>query len=146
MEESADPDRKGERPVDFLRDLRTIARDDPEDRMLLERWERLTLVVRCGLTVDQPNRIRLFLASGQRLTQERIARPVPMYLRMLLTLIRTAEDEALPLAWRQLCSEHFDLPLARLRTLLCRTEPSRFAPLVTRIESVRQDLNRFQAC
>ena len=146
MNGSVSSGRKGELPVDFLRDLRAIACNDPEDRMLLERWERLTLVVRCGLYVEEPNRIRLYLASGQRLMMERIARPIPMYLRMLTTLLSAAEDEALPLRWRQLCSEHFDLPLARLRSLLQRTEPDKIKPIITRVESVRNDLDRLSAC
>ncbi|MGH1357413.1 MAG: hypothetical protein ACRBC3_01485 [Burkholderiaceae bacterium] len=128
------------KPIDFLAELQELARDDPEDRLLLERWERLTLTVRCGLFANEPNRIRLFILSGQRLLQEGIGKPVPMYLRILQTLIKSAEDQALPVAWRHLCAEHFDLPLARLQSLLQRREPATLNAVVSRVDSVRAAL------
>ena len=128
------------RPVDFLADLRDQARPDPEDRALLERWERLTLTVRCALHAQEANYIRLYIASGQRLLKEGIGKPVPMYMRLLLTLIRTAEDVALPAQWRQMCAEHFDVPLARLRTLLARRDPLALQAIDCRAESARRQL------
>lgn len=133
-------DRTGDRPVDFLADLREQARVDPEDRALLERWERLTLTVRCALHAHEANYIRLYIASGQRLLKEGIGKPVPMYMRLLLTLIRTAEDAALPASWRQLCAEHFDVPLARLRTLLSRRDPLALQAIDCRVDAVRRQL------
>jgi len=95
--------------------------------------------VRCGLHINRPNIIRLYLESGRRLLREGIGKPIPMYSRMLQTLTNTASDAALPPVWRHLCAEYFDLPLARLRTLL-GDDPVRVNALISRAQTVRSQL------
>lgn len=120
-----------------LTELKQIAHRDPEDRALFERWVKLTLILRCGLYSYEPNYIRLYIASGQRLISEGVGKPIPLYLRMLQTLVITAEDEELPVTWRQNCAEHLDILIARLRTLLRKRDPSAANALISRVDALR---------
>ena len=123
-----------------LPDLTAAAHHDPEDRLMVERWRRAATVVRCALHPGAPERIRLYLALGERLLREGIGTPVAMHFRMFDTLVTTALDDSLPLTWRRLCAEHLVRPTARLRTLLLRRDPAAVQALETRLESVRDRL------
>lgn len=128
-------------PLDLLAQLHAQVCDDPDDRALLRRWERLSVAVRCALNADEANAIRLYIASGQRLLNEGIGTPLVIYQRMLHTLLRTADDDALPMAWRLTCAEHFDVPIARLKSLADRLDQSGNNGLIEQAVAVRNRLH-----
>lgn len=140
MNEQQRPPSIPSRPTDFFAQLRETVRDDADDRALLLRWERLAIAVRCGLDTGRPELIRLYLGCGQRLLREGIGKPVPMYAYMLRTLAHAAEDIELPGVWRELCAEHFDVPLARLRHPLGQQDPVALNALLGRVDSIRRQL------
>lgn len=95
----------------------------PTTHPLLDRWRMLQLHVRCALDAGNVERIRQYLACGQRLARAGALGETAVQLRMLHTLLRTARDEALPWFWRSVCLEHTAMPLARLRSLVEPHDP-----------------------
>ena len=59
---------------------------------------------------------------------------------MLTVLLQTAQDEALPWAWRAVCLEHTTLPLARLTTLLKLEDPIACQALACAVQAARDHL------
>lgn len=84
---------------------------------------RLQLRVRCALRPDQPECVRSFVQAGLRLERLGLASAMAVHHRLLLTLLATARDEALPWFWRSVCLEHLSLPLARLVSILSVHDP-----------------------
>ena len=81
---------------------------------LVQRWERLELYVRCGLAPREPAYLQLYLHLGRKLARRGDRPALAIQLRMLATLLKSAEDEALPWLWRSICLEHATLPLAQV--------------------------------
>lgn len=81
---------------------------------LVRTWQRARLQVRCGLSVERPAWIKVYLRAGLQLVQRGLQPAVGAQLRMLQTLLLTAEDEALPVGWRAACLDHVHLPMAQL--------------------------------
>ncbi len=124
----------------FLKDLSVSAAGDPEDRVLVERWRRAAVEIRCALHAGQPNRIRVWLGLGERLVAEGLAKPLPMAFRQFDTLMRCARDDSLPRGWRGCCAESLVRPAARLKTLLGRRDPRAVKALFAQIDAVRESL------
>lgn len=106
---------------------------------LLHRWQRVQMHVRCGLSADQPGCVRVYLHAGMQLARRGAQPAVTVHLRMLQTLLLTAQDEALPWFWRRVCLEHVNLPLAQLTSSLGLHDPLAMRALeaaVQRAESV----------
>lgn len=123
-----------------LTNLYEIARHDPSDRVLLDRWYRYCERVRCALNPNDANVLRLYLGCGDRLVQEGIGRRLPVQFRMLQTLIRTAQDAALPWRWRRLCLEHVDKPMAQIRFVLANSDPTAVSALESQLLHLRREL------
>ena len=87
------------------------------------RWQRLHLQVRCALKAEEPARIRRYLHTGLQLVRSGTRPAVPVHMRMLQMLLRTAQYEALPSFWRSACLEHVNLPLAQLASHLGLHDP-----------------------
>jgi hypothetical protein len=112
----------------------------PELRRLAERWLLAQLRVRCALRPGEPAQIRQYV-HGAELLVRRGARPaIATYQRVLHTLLQAAQDEALPWAWRAMCLEHVDLPLARLTTLLRSAHPALLRTWQQQVEAAREAL------
>lgn len=79
----------------------------------------MELYVRCGLVAREPAYVQLYLHIGRTLARRADRQALAIQLRMLRTLLKTAEDEALPWFWRAVCLEHAALPLAQVSTA-CR--------------------------
>ena len=86
---------------------------------LVERWQRSELYVRCALAPKEPTHVQLYLHLGRKLAARDDRASLAIQMRMLATLLKSAEDEALPWSWRSLCLEHATLPLAQV-TWACR--------------------------
>lgn len=85
---------------------------------LMSRWQRVQTFVRCGLSVCAEDYVRLYLLIGHRVARLGLRPPMAVQRQMLGTLLRTAEDEALPWSHRSACLEQSALPAACLRVLL----------------------------
>jgi hypothetical protein len=86
---------------------------------LVERWQRAEIYVRCGLAAREPAQLQLYLHLGRKLAGRDDRATLAVQLRMLSTLLKSAEDEALPWFWRSVCLEHATLPLSQV-TSSCR--------------------------
>jgi hypothetical protein len=96
---------------------------------LLRRWERLHVQIRCALQPAMPSLIRQYLACGTLLARRGQLDATAAQRRMLVLLLQTARDEALPWFWRSLCLEHTTQPLARLSARLRLHDPLALAAL-----------------
>ena len=104
------------------------------------RWRRLQLQVRCALNADEPARIRLYLHTGLQLVRSGARPAVPVHMQMLQTLLRTAQDEALPWFWRSVCLEHVSLPLAQLASHLGLHDPLAMQAIECAVQRARDQL------
>jgi hypothetical protein len=84
----------------------------------IERWERIGLGIRLAYNPGRADVVRLWLATGRQLSRDGGMQEIPMLARSLQRLLQTAEDPALPWAWRHVCLDHVARPWARLQFLL----------------------------
>lgn len=87
------------------------------DADLVDRWQRIRMVVRCGLSIRHADYVRLYLLIGRRIARRGIRAPGAAQRSMLDTLLQTARDPALPRPLRRACLEHAPLLLAQLEAL-----------------------------
>ena len=107
---------------------------------LLERWQRLEMQVRCGLMPGNPGCVRLYLNAGLQVARRGLRPAEAVHLRMLNTLLHSAQDEALPWFWRSVCLEHVNLPLAQLKTLIGLHDPIAFQAIEAAVQRQRDRL------
>lgn len=107
---------------------------------LLDRWLRLQMRVRCGLALRATDHVRLYLQLGRRLARRGIASPVAVQRHMLDTLLRTAQDEALPWAWRSACLRLAQEPLVLLRGLVGVHDPAALQAIESAVRQARDGL------
>ena len=74
---------------------------------LVHRWERVQMHVRCGLSMEQPGCLRLYLHTGLKIARSGLRPAAAVHLAMLRTLLCTAQDEELPWFWRSV-ADHAD--------------------------------------
>ncbi|MDM0115731.1 hypothetical protein QTI66_26510 [Variovorax sp. J22R133] len=96
---------------------------DSDAAMYLRRWNQLQMHVRCGLCAHHPDCVRMYVDMGSKVAISGIQPAARVHARTLHTLVRTAQDEALPWAWRTLCLESVGLPLAQLTSILAASDP-----------------------
>ena len=109
---------------------------------LLYRWQRLQMYVRCGLDVE-PARIRLYVHTGLRIVRRGVQPAIATHMRMLHTLLQSAQDEALPWFWRSVCLEHVNLLLAHLASTLGVHDPIAMHALEAGVQRARDQLPVF---
>jgi hypothetical protein len=90
---------------------------------LRQRWDRIGVGIRCACNPWLPAVILLYLQAGRRLVSAGAMDDVAVQRRMLTLLMRTANDKALPLAWRMACLEHTMRPRTRLARRLAGSDP-----------------------
>jgi hypothetical protein len=113
----------------------------PEGPILAERWSRLGLGVRCAYNPGQPAAIRKYVVLGTQLARWRLQPEAAVYEGMLALLLKTAGDPALPWPWRSQCLEHSAWPVARLMTLLARSDPAALADWLAWWEAAQEELS-----
>jgi hypothetical protein len=91
---------------------------------LRQRWDRIGIGIRCAYNPWLPPVILLYLQAGRRLVSAGAMDDATVQRRMLTLLMRTADDQALPLPWRMACLEHTTRPRARLERLLASRDPA----------------------
>lgn len=89
-----------------------------------ERWSRIGLGVRLAYNPWKPEVARYWVSLGMTLARDGVMDEVGALRQMLKLLVHTAQDEALPWSWRSICLECCARPLARLTTLLQRSDPA----------------------
>jgi hypothetical protein len=107
---------------------------------LIDRWLRLQMHVRCGLSAQEPGSVRLYLQTGLHLCRLGVLPAATVHLRMLHNLLQAANDEALPWFWRSVCLEHVSLPLAQASTLLTIHDPLAMQAIEAAVQKVRERL------
>lgn len=94
------------------------ARAPAAESTLARSWQRQGLRVRLALQPDEPRLIEDYLALGEVLAGDEGADAWALRERMLVLLLDTAEDRALPLVWRLCCVDACCRPLGRLGSML----------------------------
>ncbi|RZL86042.1 MAG: hypothetical protein EOP82_31475 [Variovorax sp.] len=110
---------------------------------LMQRWQRLQIHVRCGMHAHDPGCIRLYVHTGLRIVRRGIQPAVATHMRVLQTLLLSAQDEALPWFWRSVCLEHVNLPLAHLASTLGVHDPIGMHALEAGVQRARDQLPVF---
>ncbi len=105
-----------------------------------QRWERIGLGIRLAYNPARTDVLRLWLMLGQRLAAEQVLDEAWALRRSLSLLLHTADDIALPWAWRNACLEHCTWPLARLLTLLRLHDPPAAEAWHAAVQSARDRL------
>lgn len=90
---------------------------------LLDRWRRLQMIVRCGLSIRPADYVHLYLHLGRRIARRGVRPPGVAQRDMLHTLLRTAQDSALPWPLRRVCLEQATPLLAQLKALVGLHQP-----------------------
>jgi hypothetical protein len=85
--------------------------------LLLRRWDRIGIGVRCAYNPQRPEVLQHYLQAGRRLSSLQPQIEALIQRRMLDLLLQTAADAALPWSWRAMCLEHAAWPVARLTSL-----------------------------
>jgi hypothetical protein len=98
------------------------------------RWERMHVAIRCGLHPAQPALIRVYLGVGRWLAQRGQLEEPTAHQRMLVLLLDTARDDALPWFWRSVCLEYTPTVVARLTSLMKHHQPAALQDLVDRVQ------------
>lgn len=112
-------------------------------RTLEQRWERISLGVRCAYNPQRPEVLRHYVQAGRQLSRQQPEQEARVQRRMLDLLLNTAADEALPWHWRAVCLEHTVWPLARLTSLLgrgARDANGVCAELAQRLQQISEQL------
>ena len=107
---------------------------------LVHRWERVQMHVRCGLSMEQPGCLRLYLHTGLKIARSGLRPAAAVHLAMLRTLLCTAQDEELPWFWRSVCLEHVNLPLAQLNSLIGINDPVAMQSIQAVVQHARDRL------
>ncbi len=107
---------------------------------LMDRWQRMEMHVRCGLSPEHPGCVRIYLLAGLKVVRRGLRPAADIHHRMLHTLLRCVADESLPWFWRSVCLENVNLPLAKLTSLLGGAESLMAADLNARVEAAREAL------
>ncbi|MEJ8847270.1 hypothetical protein [Variovorax rhizosphaerae] len=113
---------------------------EAEDDLLLRRWNRLRMYVRCGLYAHHSGYIRLYVKAGLAIARRDIRPAREVHLRVLQTLLSTGQDEALPWSWRNACLDHLDLPVANLTPLLAVDDPVALRAIEAGVQRARDGL------
>lgn len=113
---------------------------DAEQRIGLDRWDRIGLGVRLAYNPACPQAIRAFLHAGRRLAASGARTELEIQVRTLAVLLDTALDPALPRPWRSACLEHACLPLARIVSLARRTGRVDAAAWCRRVDEAERQL------
>lgn len=111
-----------------------------EAAALLRLWDRIGIGVRCGYNPFCACAVRRYLQAGRCVATSGARTQAQVHQRMLTVLLQTAQDEALPWAWRAVCLEHTTLPLARLTTLLKLEDPIACQALACAVQAARDHL------
>lgn len=109
-------------------------------RALLDRWRRIEMQVRCGLSPEQPGCVRIYVHAGLHIVRLGLKPPLEVYPHLLHTLLRSAADEALPWFWRSVCLENLNLPLAKLSSLLGVHDPLAVEAWHAYVQQARESL------
>lgn len=107
---------------------------------LHRRWQHHRMHIRCGLSPHQAWRIAAYLQLGDQLADRGHACPLQLQLRMLQTLLSTANDAQLPLVWRQCCLQAAHAPLDWLREVLGVHDPLALQAVECACERARRQL------
>lgn len=91
--------------------------------LLLRRWDRIGIGVRCAYNPSCPCALQQYLGAGLKVAASGVLSGLAVHRRMLTVLLQTAHDEALPWYWRSVCLEYTTLPLARLHALMKHQDP-----------------------
>jgi hypothetical protein len=111
--------------------------DDLDPATLLQLWDRLGIVVRCGYHPFCACPLQRYLDIGEHLVESDILPAPRVQQRLLEVLIQTARDEALPDFWRAACVDHAAIPLGRLEESLACHDPISFHALRSALQSAR---------
>lgn len=112
--------------------------------LMLQRWQRIGLGVRLAYNPWYPAVIRCYLVAGNRLVRAQVQPDEAVQRCMLKLLLQTAEDEALPWAWRCACQEHAVFPLARLATLARQAQAAPPTTWLERTDAIGERLAQLQ--
>lgn len=93
------------------------------NRLALQRWQRIALGLRLAYNPWKPSVIALWLRLGRRLCGAGLLDERDMLQRSLRLLWQCAEDPALPWEWRRECWEHAVRPMARYAVLHAGQDP-----------------------
>lgn len=110
---------------------------------LQQRWDRIGLGVRLAYNPWHAPVIRCYLEAGAHYVRCGGADETSVQQRMLTVLLQTADDSALPWAWRAACHEYTVFPLARLATLARLGQAAEPGPWQQRVDAVA---TRLAAC
>lgn len=113
---------------------------DQRAAALLHRWQRTQMHVRCGLSIEEPGCVRLYLHTGLKIARSGLRPTGVVHLTMLRTLLETAQDEALPWFWRSVCLEHVNLPLAQLNSSIGVSDPLAMQAIEAAVQRARDAL------
>lgn len=113
---------------------------DAKATALVHRWQRIQMHVRCGLSAHQPGCVRAYVHTGLQLARSGALPALAVHLRMLQTLLQTAQDQGLPWFWRSVCLEHVNLPLAKLTSLIGLHDPLAMQAIEAAVQSARSQL------
>jgi len=105
-------------------------------QQLRQRWDRIGIGIRCAYNPWLPPVILLYLQAGRRLVTSGVMDDAVVQRQMLALLMRTANDEALPLPWRMACLEHTARPRMRLAKLLAGNDPDAVARLAREVDDL----------
>lgn len=105
--------------------------------MLLRRWDRIGIGIRCAYNPCLPAVIRHYLDAGMKVVGAGALPELQVQRRHLGLLLQTANDEALPWFWRSVCMEHTTWPLARVRSLLKLHDPIACQALECAVQAAR---------
>ena len=115
-------------------------RIDSDANCLVQRWNRLQMHVRCGLSAHHPGCVRLYVHTGLAIARRGIRPAGEVHFRVLQTLLGTGQDEAMPWFWRSVCLEYVDLPLAHLTTILIERDPVALRAIEAGVQRARDQL------
>lgn len=118
--------------------MSTLTLPPRKARELLQRWRRIEMHVRCGLSPEQPGCVRIYVHAGLHIVRHGLRPALEVHQQMLLTLLRCARDESLPWFWRSVCLENVNLPLARLSSLLRVHDPLAVQALHAQVQRSRE--------
>lgn len=97
--------------------------EQTQSALLLRRWDRIGIGVRCAYNPSCACALRHYLGAGLKVVASGALPELLVHRRMLTVLLQTAHDEALPWYWRRVCLEYTTLPLARLHALMKHHDP-----------------------
>lgn len=119
---------------------RPLTGEQTQHAALLRWWDRIGIGVRCAYNPDCACAARLYLEAGRRVVAAGARSEEQVQRRLLTVLLQTARDKALPWYWRSVCLEHVTHPLARLQSLLRRTDPIALEAMHCAVQAAHDEL------